>query len=217
MDRTEDKDKIIIDLLIDAKIKHLNLSRAHYNESVNHKLMDLNQFFSNDKLGEIIDRSRTGGIRPRLSCVLLKNKIDNKDEILNYLDWAASLGVDNVVFRQLMKYNHKSHLKNRITEYCDKYFVALDPLIHEIFKNKYSNHANFSFIKQVMGYYYYVEVYHYKKPGQIGIDVVFEEADLSYIETQKEKDRNKKRVYELIFHPNGHLCSTWQPWDGIII
>ena len=68
-----------------------------------------------------------------------------------------------------------------------------------------------------MGYYYYVEVYHYRKPGQNRIDVVFEEADLSFIEIQKQINIENPIIYELIFHPNGHLCSTWQPWDGIIL
>ncbi|MFX0137007.1 MAG: radical SAM protein [Candidatus Hodarchaeota archaeon] len=207
----------IIDLLIHAKLAHLNLSRAHYNENINQQIMDLDDFFNNDKLREIILRAKLGDIRPRLSCVLLKGYVDNIQEIIKYLDWAASMGVDNVVFRQLMQFDHKTHLKNRITQFCQDYFVPLAPLLQEIYYNEYYHHSNFSFIKQVMGYYYYVEVFRYKKPGQNNIDVVFEEADLTYIELKKRNNAKNPIIYELVFHPNGHLCSTWQPWDGIIL
>ncbi|MFX1453404.1 MAG: radical SAM protein [Promethearchaeota archaeon] len=206
----------VIDLLIRANLSHLNLSRAHYDENINHQIMDLDEFFCNKKLIEIVSRARMGGIRPRLSCVLLKGYIDNIREIIKYLDWAASIGIDNIVFRQLMQFDHKIHLKNRITQFCQNYFVSLAPMLHKIYQNDNFHHPNFSFIKQVLGYYYYVEVFRYKKPGQKGIDVVFEEADLSFIELRKQKDLKKNIIYELIFHPNGHLCSTWQPWDGII-
>ncbi|NVM01003.1 MAG: 4Fe-4S cluster-binding domain-containing protein [Candidatus Helarchaeota archaeon] len=207
----------VIDLLVHAKLSHLNLSRAHYNENINHQIMDLDEFFSNEKLREIVIRAKMGGIRPRLSCVLLSGYVDNIQEIVKYLDWAASMGVENVVFRQLMQFDHKTHLKNRITQFCQDYFVPLVPLLQEIYQNEYNYHPDFKFIKQVMGYYYYVEVFHYRKPRNRGIDVVFEEADLSFIELRKQTDLKKNIIYELIFHPNGHLCSTWQPWDGLIL
>ncbi|MHA1299697.1 MAG: radical SAM protein [Candidatus Helarchaeota archaeon] len=217
LDKVGNSDYKVIDFLIRAKMEHLNLSRAHYNEFVNHKIMDLSEFFSNDTLKKIIVRAKKGNIRPRLSCVLLRGYIDSFQEILKYLDWAASIGVDNVVFRQLMKFDQKTHLKNKITEFCNTYFVPLQPLLQCVFQNNKLHNSYFQFIKQVMGYYYYVEVFHYKKPGQNGIDVIFEEADLTYIEIQKQKNLENPIIYELIFHPNGKLCSSWQPWDGIIL
>jgi hypothetical protein len=24
-------------------------------------------------------------------------------------------------------------------------------------------------------------------------------------------------VHELVFHPDGKLASTWQPWDGVLL
>ena len=217
LDKINGTKRQVLDLLIDANIAHLNLSRAHFDENINHEIMDLENFHSNMELKEIIERAKKGGIRPRLSCVLLKGYIENFQDMIKYLDWAASLGVDNVVFRQLMKFNHKTHLKNKITQFCENYFIPLSPLLYKIYKSKNYNNKYFSFIKQVLGYYYYVEVYHYKKPKQMGIDVVFEEADLNFIELKKMKNTKNPIIYELIFHPNGRLCSTWQPWDGIII
>jgi len=60
-----------------------------------------------------------------------------------------------------------------------------------------------------MGYYYYVEVWRY-----CDVAVVFEEADLGHLEDVKRSD--PQTIHELVFHPNGTLASTWQPWDGIL-
>lgn len=217
LDNIKGTNRQMIDFLIDANIAHLNLSRAHYNEIINNQIMDLDGFLYNKELQMIIQKAKKGGIRPRLSCVLLKGYIDNLQKIVEYLDWAASIGVDNVVFRQLMKFNHKTPLKNKITQFCQDFFVPLSSLLNEIYQNYDYHYHYFSFVKQIIGYYYYIEIFHYNKPGQNGIDVVFEEADLNFIEFHKQENIKNPIVHELIFHPNGHLCSTWQPWDGIIL
>ena len=67
----------------------------------------------------------------------------------------------------------------------------------------------FTFVRQVVGYYYYVEVWRFA-----GVDVVFEEADLARLEETKQASPGL--VHELVFHPDGRLASTWQPWDGVL-
>ena len=54
----------------------------------------------------------------------------------------------------------------------------------------------------ILGYYYYVEIYKYK-----GCTIASESADLNqqYI----EKEKNKDTVYEMVFHTNGNLCGGW--------
>jgi hypothetical protein len=47
-----------------------------------------------------------------------------------------------------------------------------------------------------------------------GMDVVFEEADLARLEATKRAQADL--IHELVFHPNARLCSTWQPWDGVL-
>ena len=72
-----------------------------------------------------------------------------------------------------------------------------------------SGDSAFAFSKQIVGYYYYVEVWRHA-----GIDVVFEEADLAQLE--RTKQQMPGIIHELIFHPNARLASTWQPWDGVL-
>ena len=82
--------------------------------------------------------------------------------------------------------------------------VRLEMLLDQI-----SHHKRFEFVRQIMGYYYYVEVWKYCQ-----MDVVFEEADLAHLEAVKRRDR--QTIHELVFHPNASLSATWQPWDGVL-
>jgi hypothetical protein len=56
-----------------------------------------------------------------------------------------------------------------------------------------STDPSFSFARQVLGYYYCVEVWQHR-----GIDVVFEEADLAQLDARKRPGL----VHELVFHPD---------------
>lgn len=203
--------KTVLDRLVDYKLAHLNISRAHYDENINQEIMKIDGGFPNKDLEYIIRRARKKGIRPRLSCVLLKDYIDNFDEIIRYLDWAQSIGCDNVVFRQLMDFDRSTVKDGPIPRYCSEKNVELIPLLEVIDRD-----PRFAFENQVLGYYYYVEVWRYR-----GIDVVLEKADLKLIEPEKAKSLKQTGgipvIYELIFHPNGNLCGSWREWKEIIM
>ena len=91
-----------------------------------------------------------------------------------------------------------------VVRYSDAHRVALGPLLDGL-----SNDKEFAFERQVVGYYYYVEVWRFQ-----GMDVVFEEADLAQMERARRRD--PETIHELVFHPNARLASTWQPWDGVL-
>jgi hypothetical protein len=150
-------------------------------------------------LREAIASAHDGGTRVRLSCVLLRGAIDSLDSVLDYLRFARSLGVDNVIFRQLMG-TDPSTARGPVVRYSDDARVSLEPLLDQL-------SGQMQFQRQIVGYYYYVEVWRWE-----GIDVVLEEADLARLEATK----GDGVVNELIFHPNGRLASTWQPWDGVL-
>ncbi len=200
----------LIDWVADSGVAHLNISRAHSDERINAKLMryrDSGASPDAQALREIVKRARRGGTRVRLSCVLVANAVDDVAGVLAYLDFAASLGVDNVIFRQLMLTDPSTTQENFVTKFSARRRVAMTPLLAEL-----AQRADFTFQRQVMGYYYYVEVWRYR--GTDGIDVVFEGADLAQLE--RTKHRMPGVIQELIFHPNARLASTWQPWDGIL-
>lgn len=202
----------IMDRLIDYELAYLNMSRAHYDEEKNQRLMKLeNPAFSNKQLEEVVAIANTNGIRPRLSCVLLDGEIDSIKEMKKYMDWAESIGVDNVVFRQLMKFDENTVKSGIIPEYCKLHAIDLIPIWEAIDSDK-----EFVFEAQVLGYYYYVEIYKYG-----GIDMVSEMADLKQIDKEKKRKIAKlgeiPTIYELVFHPNGNLCGSWREWKDVIL
>lgn len=210
--KVEGSNSTILDKLADYKLQHLNISRTHYDEKINKNIMKLdNPGLSNQELKEVITIAKGNSIRPRLSCILLKDHISSLKEMINYMDWAESIGVNNVVFRQLMKFDEKAVKEGNIPDFCQAQKVDLIPIWEEIDKDD-----RFFFTTQVLGYYYYVEVFRYK-----GIDMVSEMADLRLIKPEKQKSLKKTGgvpvIYELVFHPNGNLCGSWREWEEVIL
>jgi molybdenum cofactor biosynthesis enzyme MoaA len=194
----------VIDWITATGVRHLNISRAHPDEARNGRIMRLPGQLPVESLREVVARARAGGTRVRLSCVLLDEGIRDLEGILSYIDFARSLGADNVVFRQLMKTDPDAHAASSVVRYSDAQRVSLEPLLDAISRDR-----RFAFECQIVGYYYYVEVW---RAG--GADIVFEEADLAQLE--RAKRLMPAVVHELVFHPNARLASTWQPWDGVL-
>jgi len=194
----------VIDSICGSGLTHLNISVAHPDSKRNARLMRLNEGLQPEDLARVAKLARSAGIRVRLSCVLLRQSVAVLQDMLAYLHFAQSIGVDNVIFRQLMKSDPQTHVVNSVVQYSDAQRVVLEPLLDQLSRDR-----RFDFRRQVMGYYYYVEVWRYQN-----MDVVFEEADLGQLE--KVKRRDPATIHELVFHPNAMLASTWQPWDGVL-
>jgi len=207
----------VLDRVLTAGLEHLNISRAHPDFIVNQRIMGTDRPITDAGLIEVASRCADAGIRVRLSCALLRDRIDDLDGCLAYLDRAAEWGVDNVIFRQLMRYDPATVQRNVITRFSDGHRAPMRPILEAIrpADRRRPGHARFTFVRQVVGYYYYVEVYRYAGPNG-PIDVCFEGADLADIEADG-RQRAEPVVHELIFHPDTTLCSTWQPWDGILL
>lgn len=198
--------KRIINHLIDCGFHHLNISKTHYDETLNDSFMQFeNSYFSNEKMAEVVAIAMAGNLRPRLSCVLLKAGIHDVPGIVRYIDFYTSLGVDNIIFRETMDYDEAIMRNYPKLEFLKRNKVYLNDIWNEIDRD-----SRFNPITQVLGYYYYVEVYRYA-----GVDVVTESASLTSIDEQKEKARDI--VFEMIFHPNGNLNSSWVDDEDILL
>ena len=194
--------RTVLEWITSTGVRHLNISRAHPDDARNAKLMRFDEAPDPATLREIVSVARENGTRVRLSCVLVHGAIEDLEGVVAYAEFARSLGVDNVVFRQLMKTDPRTTAPNHVVLFSDRRRVALEPLLDRV-----SSDPRFVFQRQVVGYYYYVEVHRYRD-----VDVVFEEADLARLEDTK----GDGVIHELVFHPNGTLASTWQPWDGVL-
>lgn len=195
----------VVDWVAETGVRHLNVSRAHPEQERNARLMRYAEGPTEGDMRAIVAAARAGGTRVRLSCVLVEGAIASLEDVAAYVEFARSVGVDNVIFRQLMKTDPRTAAVNFVVRFSDRRRVALEPLLDRV-----SADARFSFVRQIVGYYYYVEVWRMD-----GVDVVFEEADLARLEDVKRADPGV--VHELVFHPDGKLASTWQPWDGVLM
>jgi cyclic pyranopterin phosphate synthase len=214
----------VLDALGAASLAHLNVSRAHWDAEVNQRVMRIEPAQTEADLRLIVARAREAGMRPRLSCVLLAGRVDALGACERYLAWAAELGVDNVVFRQLMRTDPTTTVPNGVTRFTEGAAVPLRPILEALRPSapEEAPHPRFHFARHVVGYYYAVEVYAYDGPNG-RMDVCFEGADLAAIEARRgtpsgtDADTDAAAIiHELVFHADTALCSTWQPWDGRI-
>ena len=199
--------KRIIDHIVENGFHHMNISKTHYLENVNANIMKFsNNYFCNEQMREVVKVALSGNVRPRLSCLLLKSGISSIEAMMRYLDYYGEMGVDNIIFRETMDYD-KSVMHNiPKLRFLEEQKIKLDDIWSEI---DLLQHI-FRPITQVLGYYYYCEVYKYKN-----IDVVMESADLSAIDPQKEKTPNT--VFEMVFHLNGNRCGSWLEDEDILL
>lgn len=190
---------IILNQLIKYNWNHLNISRASYNDKLNKSIMRYNtekEYCTVKMLKEILNISNKSNLKHRISCLLLKESINSVDEIKNYIDFYSSLGADNFIFRELMDYD-KTAVNIEKIKYCTENKIKLNDIW-----NDFKKYPEFEPYLNILGYYYYVEIYKYKN-----MTVASESANLNqqYI----EKDKNPNIVYEMIFHNNGNLCGSW--------
>lgn len=198
--------KKVIQHIIDNHFAHLNISKAHYDEDINKSIMQYEKgYCSNEDLRQIIMYSKANNLRPRMSCILLKSGINSLDEMIKYMEFYKELGLDNVIFRELMDYDEQTMCNIEKMNYCKENKVRLNDIWKEIDKDR-----RFEPIRNLLGYYYYVEIYKYK-----GIDMCSEGANL--VKLYDEKEKHEDIVYEMVFHPNGNLNGSWVDNEDILL
>ena len=117
-------------------------------------------------------------------------------EYVNF--YKEGYGVDNFIFRQLMDYDHKA-INPEIMKYYETNKISLD----DIWKDM-ENHKELVPYLNLLGYYYYVEIYKYNE-----CTIASEAANLE--RQYKEKGNHPDTVYEMVFHTDGKLCGSWIP------
>ena len=196
----------IIQHIINNGFSHLNISKVHHNEIINQEIMKYEKgYCSNEMIGTIAAYSIANNLRPRMSCLLLKEGISTLDQMIEYMDFYRNLGIDNVIFRELMDYDNNKMVNDDKKTYCLENKVLLNDIWKEVDKNKC-----FEPVRNLLGYYYYVEVYKYKN-----VDMCSESADL--VKLYQEKTKHPDVVYEMVFHPNGNLNGSWVDNEDVLL
>lgn len=198
--------KMIIDHLIDNGWNHLNISRPAITNEETQRIMRFNNeegFCSNEMMKDIISITNGCNMKHRISCLLLKECVNSVDKMKEYLDNYIELGANNFIFRELMDYDTTA-INLEKTNYCIENKVRLNDIWANI-----DNYPEFEKYLNILGYYYYVEIYKYR-----GVTVASESANM--VQQGIEIQKHPNRVYEMVFHPNGNLCASWIDKERIL-
>ncbi len=97
-------------------LKELCISRAHYNDAVNEKIMGISY--------DISDILKKVKVSVKFSLLLIRGSIDSSSELLKYLDWSSNLGIRKVVVRELYHSHDRQYMRLK-----DEKFVSIDNII----------------------------------------------------------------------------------------
>ena len=130
----------------------------------------------------------------RLVCVVQQGGVDDAPSVMAYLRWAASLGVKDVVFRELSRLGD-TYKPNRTLRVVEARRVGIEGLFEGVHREVDLNHV-------VDGYYYWNVACDYGD-----MRVTFEVADY----TRMKQEHASDVVQKLVFHADGTLGADWDP------
>lgn len=198
----------ILNCLIKNNWTYLNLSLPHWEQKRIEEIMRYKDTYPSsfaDLLSQAHQAIKGTCVKPRLSCALLKEGIGDLSACEKYVNFYNKLGYDNFIFRQLTYFNGKDTNQD-IVRYNEQNVVTCE----KIWKEN-EEQDKFTFFKRNIGYYYYVELYKYANNT-----IAFESADLAKRKQEMQK-YNYKKVFEVVYHPNGNLCSGWDGTQEILL
>ncbi|MCB9640390.1 MAG: hypothetical protein H6728_01845 [Myxococcales bacterium] len=141
----------------------------------------------------------------RLVCVLQVGGVDSIKGVWDYLAWAASFGVKDVVFREYSRLHHL-YQENQTYRHIESHRVVLEDLLAELFSQPLPQGCTWSGL--TVGYYFW----NIEMRTAEGVRVTFETSDYQAMKARHRSDT----LYKLVYHANGHLCGDWDPSKSIV-
>lgn len=181
-----------------SKLQHVNISRHHYNENDNRRIIRGVKISDNDLLANIVKPMRE---KVRLQCNMIGGEIDTYGEVMQFIAFAYhKLGVTNVAFALLTPLPNDSFYDPSIIEYVNKRPVDADAILERVEKDN-----RFSFEKYRGGVACYYEVWKftaYENP----MTIIFKYSDNYWLE---KADNDPELLPDMILHTDGTLAGSW--------
>ena len=193
----------LVDAMQAVGFDRVELSRCHFDADTNQRIMRFNRSepVRQQAVFEALVRSLHDRVAVKLSCILTRSGLSTLSELERYIDWAAGLGVKQIVFRELSQLGD-SYFPNRFTAWIDDNRVDVRALMARILPEGGPCRPAWEFIGATSGYYYYNEVYR-----RSGVTVRLEVS--SY--TAHHDSQQTGVLQKLVFHSTGDLCGDWVP------
>lgn len=186
----------LVERINSSSVQHINLSRHHYNEDLNHDIMHLKPYSSNETFWGNL-RNINPRIDVRLQCNLIGGYIDSYDKVMNFIEWSRDHGIKNLAFAQLTPLPKEDMYRQEIIDYVSKRQVDVNSIIECAETN-----SHFVFEKYRGGVACYYEVWRYKGDTT----VLFKFSDNKYLSMA---DRKERYLPDLVVHTDGVLCGSW--------
>lgn len=203
------KHPALVTALEQAAFDRIELSRCHPDHDTNQKVMYINRnepVWENPAYEELV-RGLQGRLFVKNSCILTQPGVHTVEGMEAYLDWAADLGVKEVVFRELSRLD-ETYLPNATAKWVERNRVAIDPLLQAIAPSRSGTRAGWRYLSSTLGYYYYNEHFLYRGKTEVIIETS------SYPALMAANAAGT--VQKLVFHSNGNLCGDWDPDAHVI-
>lgn len=183
----------------EQKMPYLNISRHHYDEEINRKLMGGCRIISNRQIAEIVSDLRET-TRVRLQCVLDKSGVHDMAGIKKYLEFTANVGCEYIALREISEIG--SYNDGDLIRYVAVNRTPLSGVLDALLKD-----PDFRFICQNTSDHYWYEDWIYQ--NKIDLHLTHSDMDLLYRVEREEVERGEQFVRELIFFEDGTLGASW--------
>ncbi|WAS91193.1 hypothetical protein [Nannocystis punicea] len=186
------------------------VSRHHHEAARNDGIMRFRpgERISEQAVFEAAVRGLAGRVPVRLVCVVQRTGVSDLAGVLAYLEWAARLGVDDVVLREFSRL-HDLYRPNVTLRNIEDGRVAIESLLAELWPADGPCHLDFVPAAVTRGYYYWNVRFRWKDR----VDVTFETSDYA---TMKSR-HGEGVVHKLVFHADGNLCGDWDPDRRVLL
>ncbi|QHT67659.1 radical SAM protein [Rhodocytophaga rosea] len=194
----------LIQALLQNRFDRIELSRCHFDETVNQQIMRFNRnqpVWRNAAFEKLVS-DLPQAVHLKLSCILTKTGIRDIISLEKYLQWVARLGVKEVVFREMSRLNGTYQL-NTFSAWVEKNRVPIEPLLSEVVPILSRPRTGWQYAYSTFGYYYYNE--HFRWNDQI--EVIFETSSYEALQAAN----TSQVIQKLVFHSNGNLTGDWDP------
>ena len=189
----------VASMLRQSAIEHINISRHHYNDNDNAKIMKRKGHeVSSVSLCDSISGMKN---RVRMQCNLLDGEIDTYGEVMQFIAYCYyALGVRSVVFAQLTPLPLMSYYDPSIVKSITDAPVDVDSILDHIERD-----SRFVFEKYRGGVACYYEVWKfigYEEP----MTIIIKYSDNMWLE---KADDDPELLPDLVLHTDGTLAGSW--------
>lgn len=165
-----------------------------------------------DELGvrrqEVFEETIREAIRQlnvKLVCIVQQGGVSDIKSIRRYLQWAKTLQVKDVVFREFLR-THELYRDNATLRAINSNRVRIEDLVNQI---RQQGKVDFVPYEAQLGYYFWNVSYQWQNE----IRVTLESSDYEVMKSRHQSDV----LYKLIYHANGNLTGDWDPESCIVM